>query len=133
MNVAGKDGKTIMDVLTTGLVGTSKALGDTAIKASELAANDVFQESLGRVMDTNNKAIERFGGAGVNLADAFVQIADAARPLFRNLSTGSRTSPRAGRSRPRLSNKSGELTEKFKTAQERVREFSHSAGRSGTP
>jgi murein DD-endopeptidase MepM/ murein hydrolase activator NlpD/phage-related protein len=82
VNTKGKDGKSIQDVLTKGLQGTSRALGDTAIKAANLAKNDVFQKQLGDAMDYNNDAIGHFGGALVNLGKFFVAVADAAGPLF---------------------------------------------------
>jgi murein DD-endopeptidase MepM/ murein hydrolase activator NlpD len=82
VNQKGKDGKSIQDVLTTGLQGTAEALGDTAIKAAELANNDIFQQQLGDAMDYNNEAIGNFGSAAVNLSEAFVAVADAAGPLF---------------------------------------------------
>lgn len=82
VNKRGKDGSTIMDVLTRGLRGTSKALGDTAIQASTLGQNTIFQRSLSQAMEVNNQAIGNFGKAGVHLVSVFVQLADAASPFF---------------------------------------------------
>jgi murein DD-endopeptidase MepM/ murein hydrolase activator NlpD len=121
VNTKGKDGKSIQDVLTTGLEGTSKALGDTAIKAAELANNDIFQQQLGDAMDYNNEAIGNFGDAAVNLSEAFVAVADAAGPLFVKFSKW--IEKVTGNWATKASGDVDGMRKKIETAGDRVQEF----------
>jgi len=130
LNDKGKDGKTILDVLTTGLEGTSVALGNTARKAAELAADDVFQASFADAMDSNNEAMGNFGDAGVHLADAFIQVADAAGPLFvkfsewvADVTDGWAETARLNNTLQNTGDKVTPLTEKINNAGKRVKEF----------
>jgi hypothetical protein len=119
----GPDQKTFFDVLQTGLKGTSSALGDAGKHAATLAGNDLFQQKLARVMRTNNGAISKLGDAGVDLADAFVSVADAARPLVRDLTNWIAKLADAAEKTTNTKDRTGELTKTFKTAEQRVREF----------
>lgn len=123
LNKKGKDNADIYDVIQKGLRGTSDALGDTAVLFADTANNDVFQKSFGDAMQSNNKAMRNFGRAGVNLAAAFVSVADAAGPLFVKFSDWVREVTRGWRQTSRLKNNTGELTKTFNTAGERVSEF----------
>jgi len=123
LNQRGKDNKTIMDVVQTGLIGTAEVMGDTAIEAAKLASNDVFQESLGDAMESNNIALRHFGQAGVYLADAFVQVADAAGPLFIRFSKWVESVAKGWSETTRLKNSTNDLTKTINTAGDRVSEF----------
>jgi phage-related protein len=113
----------LLDVLQTGLEGTAAALGDTAIKASELSGDPIFKKSFGDAMSYNNEAIGHFGGAAVDLADAFVQVADAAGPLFVKFSKWVGSVADGWDKTLRLKNSTGELSDTINTAGDRVSEF----------
>ena len=119
----GVDGKNMLDVFQKGLTGTGKALGDTAIQASTLAANPAFQGTLAHAMDQNNVAIGNFGAAGVSLANVFVQLADAAGPLLIRFSEWAEKAANAVSSSVTLGNQSGELGKKISAAGDKFVEW----------
>lgn len=72
-----------------GIVGeTSQALGELAKRAGRKIGTAAWGRDLSTLGKTNTKVIERMGGAGLNLADAFRNVLVAARPFIGWLSKG---------------------------------------------
>jgi murein DD-endopeptidase MepM/ murein hydrolase activator NlpD len=121
MDTVAKSG--LVGVIQEGLEGTSEALGDVIRKAAKVAAQPAFKKSLGDAMETNNTATRHFGRAAVFLADAFVQVADAAGPTLVKLSEWVESVAKGWSETARLKNRTGELGSTIKTAGDRVGEF----------
>jgi len=75
-----------LDVLATGLGAAGRAIGDVAIKFSELLANPIFQGKLGELFASNETIIKNFGDALINVFEALTNIAVAAQPFTDQLS-----------------------------------------------
>lgn len=70
-----------LDTLERGLVGTADKIGGVAVKLGTLFSRKTFNDDVGKIMDSNNRAVGRFGSAGVSLVKIFRDLAVAAIPL----------------------------------------------------
>ena len=124
VNIAGKDGKTIMDVLTTAWSAPPRRWVTPRSTPPSWPRTTRSRSRSADVMETNNKAIE--------LRRRRVQPGRRLRPgrrrrqsaVWRTSPSGSRTVTEGWKEIGRAKQRAGELTETFKTAAERVKEFS---------
>lgn len=76
-----RDSDKLWDVLTRGVEGFGKALGEAANKVVDVLLKGENLDILDRVMKSNTKLAGMFGDAAANLAQFLLNVLDAARPL----------------------------------------------------
>jgi murein DD-endopeptidase MepM/ murein hydrolase activator NlpD len=112
-----------LGILKQGLIDTSGVLGDFAVDAANLTKDPLFKDALRGTMKSNNKALGNFGDSALNLADAFLQIADAAGPVLVDFSEWTKKVTASWKATARADNHTGKLDEKISKAAGTVKEW----------
>jgi len=102
---------------------TSGHLGDFVADSAKMAESPVFQQPLLNVLRNNNRNMVTWGDTLQNLAVAFVNVADAARPLVTRFTNWANAVSESWRQTTVADNRTGKLTNTLKTAGDRVAEF----------
>ena len=114
------------------LYDTSSAIGDVAIKFSDMLTKSENLDRIDRIFgDTNVKVIEDLGGAAVNLGEAFLIILDAARPLVEKFSEWVKLTSDGWLMTLKAKDATGELTDIFNNSGEAAATIGGALGSAG--
>lgn len=117
--------KNLLPTLKPLLSETGKALGDVAVKISNVITRADNLERIKRIWNTNDKAITIFGDSIANLLDSFLLLADAARPLVIQFANWTKNITAAWKATLEADTKSGKLATTLQTAADVVGKIGH--------
>lgn len=69
-----------------GLSDSGRIIGDLAVAGSQLATSPPFQQNFASIMASNNRQLENYGRAGINLFGAFTDLYTVAGPVAERFS-----------------------------------------------
>lgn len=80
VQAAMKNLLTLEPMVTQGLVGSARVIGDLAVRGSELAASAPFQASFAGIMGSNTRSLQSYGNAGLSMFGIITDLLAVAGP-----------------------------------------------------
>lgn len=81
----------LLATLQTGLVGSATVVGGLAEKLGALFGSKTFNNDVGTIMDSNNRALQLFGDTGLNIIQILQHLGVAAGPLLERFAAWTKT------------------------------------------
>lgn len=106
----------LLDTLKTGLVGTGAVLGNFATDAGQLMGSPLFRGDVATIMDSNNRALGSFSGAGLNIIEILKDLAVAAGPMIERFANWTKTLTDGWKATADTNTENGKLTTFFQKA-----------------